>query len=163
MKRHRHNKKKAETPVASFFHTILPFIEALEKEDHLLMVVPSLTSAGEAESPLGIVLDSELSNLCHADYLLRMARGTQLCGSLERFLNLRSHDPKFAQRHNPDQYLLNLCRSARYVMAYRHGIQFDSKPLLITMMDSTLIPQTVGFELAGEITLDRYLHTEDDH
>ena len=180
-RKHNRAEKKASrrnsSLVSSFFETILPFIEKLEKEDNILLVIPT----EENNNVMGCVLSSELSNLINVDYVTRMAEGTRLCGSLEKFLELRSRDRKFASKHNPDQMLLNICQAARLVIAYRYGLKIGSReylaeqkgeeiestftaegwgegqPLFITMMsDEEDTPQSVGYELNGTITLENY-------
>ena len=128
----KHNRRKrsssplGEAGVGLFFSEVLPFIENLEKDDHLLLVIPELpphSGGGQGRgSSIGIVLDDYLSNLCNADYVQRMAEYTRQCGSLESYFDFRARNPKWAAAHNPDQLLLNICLSARLVISYRYGL-----------------------------------------
>ena len=219
MSKHRSRKtskrRKSETSnnLSAFFSTILPFIENLEKEDKLLLVLPSTSATVPGGSPSvtvpsaspegltqGIVISSDLALSINADYLQRMADYTRQCGSLEAYYDFRARNPKWAAKHNPDQMLLNICRAARLVIAYRYGLALgnaeyasgltgtaepspespeehrvpempalDSLPLFITMMGSSDdvglspsgergegSPQSIGYELAGEVTLEEY-------
>ena len=221
MSKHRSRKKyrkpytsknrnvEASNNITTFFSTILPFIEDLEKEDELLLVLPSIDATvpggspatvpgGSPSGPIGIVIGSDLALSINADYIQRMADYTRQCGSLEAYYDFRARNPKWAAKHNPDWLLLNICRAARLVIAYRYGLalgnaeyvsgltgtaepspespeehrvpefpSLDSLPLFITMMgdsddvqshsitDSPL-PQSIGYELNGEITLEEY-------
>lgn len=192
MSKHRkHNRRKKSSSfkgdgrgsLSTFFSTILPFIEKLEEEDKILLVLPT----DDDKPTQGIVCSEELTLLINADYLQRMADYTRQCGSLEAYYDFRQRNPKWAAKHNPDQLLLNICRAARLVIGYRYGLQLgnaeyasgltgtaepspdspeehrvpefpslDSLPLFITMMSDESLPQSIGYELAGEITLEEY-------
>lgn len=174
MSKRKHNraKRKAKGKMSlpeAFFSTILPFIENLEKEEDILLVLPS-----ENNRTMGCVMSGELTNAINVSYLRHMADGTRLCGGLESFLTMRAQNPKFARKHNPDQFLLNICLAARYVIAYRYGLQIgtsefmaqqevmpampslEEMPLFITMLGEESQPLSVGYELDGVVVLERY-------
>lgn len=182
--------------IDKFFSTILPVIENLEKDDLILLVLPQIEQSEQSALTQGIVVSAELASSINADYVARMAANVNTCGSLEAYFDFRQRNPKWAAKHNPDQMLLNICRAARLVIAYRYGISigntqyvdglsrpsdpspespeehrapefpsFDTIPLFITMMGSPYdtdtaggasIPQSIGYELNGEITLEEY-------
>ena len=149
----RHHRKKNSLPIEgegrgegleSFFTDILPFIENLEKDDHILLVLPGIPERGTAthpespeehrapESPAltqGIVIGSDLALEINADYVQRMAEYTRQCGSLESYFDFRARNPKWAAAHNPDQLLLNICLSARLVISYRYGLTLGQQTL----------------------------------
>lgn len=218
MSKHRSRKtsksRKIETSnnLSIFFSEVLPFIEHLESEDKILLVQPpqpprgsnnvaSTSDTHPSYSPsgvggaFGIVIGSDLALSINADYLQRMADYTRQCGSLEAYYDFRARNPKWAAKHNPDQLLLNICRAARLVIAYRYGLalgnaeylandddtlrydndnsenpnnrnaeksslssslSLDESPLFITMMSDESTPQSIGYELAGSITIEEY-------
>ena len=194
MTKHRkHNRSKrnsspsGEAGVGLFFTTVLPFIERLESEDKILLVLPT-----DKDNPTqGCVISDSLATEINIDYVARMADNVRTSGTLEAYFDFRQRNPKWAAKHNPDQMLLNICRAARLVIAYRYGLQLgsptpaspegeelhsselpnlDSLPLFITMMGGSLpdtgrsggeaIPQSIGYELNGEITLEQYHPSE---
>lgn len=189
MSKHRSRKKyrkpyasknrnvEASNNITPFFSTILPFIEKLEKEDKILLVLPIENNLAQ-----GIVIGDELSSV----YTQAYVEGTQAlikqCGSVEAYFDRRLRNPEWYAKNNPDKQLLTLLKDARLVISYRYGLaignaeyadsenepsnnrnveasqlpSLEDMPIFITMMQFDGTPSAVGYELNGIITLENY-------
>lgn len=163
LKHNRAAKRKAREQSSiteTFFGTVLPFIEKLELEDKILLVIPVDDSAQ------GIVIGDELSSVYTQSYVEGTQSLIEQCGSVEAFFDRRLRNPEWYAKHNPDKELLTLIQAARLVISYRYGIHcgendvepkdLTDMPLFITMMQFDGKPSAVGYELNGIITLENY-------
>lgn len=170
-KHSRSSKRKANNQSSLsdvFFDSVLPFIEKLEREDKILVVIQS-----DKDVPVqGVVIGDELSSVYTKAYVEGTRTLIQQCGSVELFFDRRLRNPEWYDKHNPDKELLTLIQAARLVISYRYEIHcgendiepkdLTDMPLFITMMMYDGTPSAVGYELNGIITLENYNSQENE-